>query len=138
MHRFFLAHNDLIRKSITLRKRTCSDTTCNSRIAKIFPDLARISIGKLPSCEPKTLWWPLFAGSYLSSPSSISRKFGTLRKRVAQAFQRHQDRRNPTSGATSTVRVKADENKENMLKIRRIFPLGQPPSCADSFWLAAI
>ena len=33
-----------------------------------------------------TFWRPLFAGPYLSSPNSISRKSETLRKKVSQAF----------------------------------------------------
>ena len=81
----------------------------NSRIAKIFPSLAEILIEKLPSGEPKTLRWSLFAGPYLSSPRLVSRKSRTLRERVAQAFQWYQERRKPTSGATSTARAKADE-----------------------------
>uniref|UniRef100_A0A2N9G1Y4 Aminotransferase-like plant mobile domain-containing protein n=1 Tax=Fagus sylvatica TaxID=28930 RepID=A0A2N9G1Y4_FAGSY len=52
--RVFQPHNELIRKPGCVRKRTCSETMCNSRIAKIFPGLAGISIGKLPSGEPKT------------------------------------------------------------------------------------
>ena len=137
-HRFFPNCYNLICKSINLRKRTRLDTTCNSRIAKIFPCLAGISIGKLPSGEPKTLWWPLFTGPYLSSPSLISCKSGTLRKRVAQAFQWYQDHRNPTSGAMSIVCAKTCKNKENTPKIWHVFPPGQLPSCADSFRLAAI
>ena len=38
------------------------------------------------------LWWPLFVGPYLSSPNSVSRKSGTLKKRVAQDFQWYQER----------------------------------------------
>jgi hypothetical protein len=116
-HRFFLTPNDLIRKSRTLRKKTCSDTTCNSQIVKIIPGLAGISIGKRPSNEPKTLQRPLFAGLYLSSPSPTSHKSRTLRKRVSPSFQQYQEHQNPTSGATSTVHAKTDKNKENVLKI---------------------
>uniref|UniRef100_A0A2N9FGU4 Uncharacterized protein n=1 Tax=Fagus sylvatica TaxID=28930 RepID=A0A2N9FGU4_FAGSY len=84
-HRFFPTRCNAIRKSITLRERRCSDTTCNSRIAKIFPGLAEIAIGKTFSGEPKTLRWPLFAGPYQSSPSSVSRKSRTLRKKVRKS-----------------------------------------------------
>uniref|UniRef100_A0A2N9HFL8 Uncharacterized protein n=1 Tax=Fagus sylvatica TaxID=28930 RepID=A0A2N9HFL8_FAGSY len=70
----------------------------------------------------KTLRWPLFAGPYLSDPSSTSRKFETLRKKVSQACQGHQDHRKLTSGAMSTVCGKTDENKEIMLEIRHVFP----------------
>ena len=83
--------------------------TCNPRIAKIFPSLAGISIGKMPSGGPKTLRWSLFAGPYLSSPSSVSHKSRILRKRVAQAFQRYQEHQKPTSGARSTVRANTDK-----------------------------
>ena len=94
---------------MNLRKRTCLDTAWNSRIFKIFSGLAGISIEKLPSGEPKTLWWPLFAGPYLSNPSSVSHNSRTLRKRVAQAFRRYQERRKPTSGARSTVRANTEK-----------------------------
>uniref|UniRef100_A0A2N9HFU0 Uncharacterized protein n=1 Tax=Fagus sylvatica TaxID=28930 RepID=A0A2N9HFU0_FAGSY len=70
----------------------------------------------------KTLQWPLFVGPYLVNPSSPPRKSKTLRKRVAQAFQRHQDRRKPTSGAMSTVHRKIDERKKTMLKISQFTP----------------
>ena len=84
--RFFLIHYDLICKSTTLRKRTCSNMTYSSRIAKILLDQAGISTGKQPSGEQKTLRRPLFAGPYLASPSSTSRKSTTLRKKVSQDF----------------------------------------------------
>ena len=65
---------------------------------------------------------PLFVGPYLSNPSSLSHKPKTLRKKVSQAFQRHQDRRKPTSGATSTMCAKTDGRKETMLKIQQFSP----------------
>ena len=74
--RVFLTRNELIRKPGHVGKKTHSCTTWNSRIAKNLPELA----GKLPSNRPKTLWWPLFAGPYLTSPSSDSRESGTLQK----------------------------------------------------------
>ena len=67
--------------------------------------------------QGKTLRWPLFAEPYLLDPSSTFCKSGTLRKKVSQAFQGHQYRQKPTSGATSTVRGKTKENKKNVLKI---------------------
>ena len=84
----------------------------------------------------KTLRQPLFAGPYLSNPSSTSRKSKTLRNKVSQAFQGHQDHWKPTSGAMSIVRGKTDENKKNVLEIWRVFPLGQPPSRIYSSLLA--
>ena len=116
-HRFFPTRYNLIHMSGNLRNRTCLDTTCNSQIAKIFPSLAGISIGKQPSGVEKTLRRPLFTWPHLSSPSSTSCKFGTLRKKVSQAFQGHQDCQKPTSRATSTVCAKTNENKINVLKI---------------------
>ena len=91
-HRVFLTYNELIREPRCVGKKTCSDTAWNSRIVKIFPGLAGIFAEKMPSDEPKTLRWPLFAGPYFSSPSSVSHEPRTLRKRVAQAFQWYQER----------------------------------------------
>ena len=82
-----------------------------------FPRSSRNLRRKMPSDRPKTLWWPLFAGPYFSSPSSVSCEPGTLRKRVAQAFQRYQERQKPTSETRSTVCANTDKNKENALKI---------------------
>jgi hypothetical protein len=65
----------------------------------------------------KTLWRPLFAGPYFSSPSSVSCEPRTLRKRVVQAFQWYQERRKPISEARSTVRANTNKDKENALKI---------------------
>ncbi len=84
---------------------------------RVFPCQAGISIEKQPSDIRKTLRRPLFAGPYLSSPRLTSHKSTTLRKKVSQAFQGHQDRQKTSSGAMSTVRAKIDENKENVLKI---------------------
>ena len=47
----------------------------------------------------KTLRLPLFTGPYLSNQSLTSRKFETLRKKVSQAFQGHQDHRKPDIGS---------------------------------------
>ena len=70
----------------------------------------------------KTLRQPLFAGPYLANPSSPSCKSKTLRKKVAQAFQGHQDHRKPTSGATLTTYGKINKRKETMLKIPQFSP----------------
>ena len=134
-HRFFLTHCDLIRKFGTLRKKTRSDTTWNSRIAKIFPGSAGISIGKTTFRLGKTLWQHLFAEPYLPDLSSDSRKSGTLRKKVSLAFQRHQYCRKLTSEVSSTVHVKTDKNKEKRAENLTRFSPRQPPSCADSFQL---
>ena len=83
-----------------------------SRIIKILPGLAGILIRKMPSDGLKTLRWPLFAGLYLSNPSSVSREPGTLRKRVTQAFQRYQERQNPTSGARPNMCANTDKKRE--------------------------
>ena len=50
-----ISHNELIHKPRYVGKRTCSNTTWNSRIVKIFPGLAGITIGKMVSDGPKTL-----------------------------------------------------------------------------------
>uniref|UniRef100_A0A2N9HY65 Uncharacterized protein n=1 Tax=Fagus sylvatica TaxID=28930 RepID=A0A2N9HY65_FAGSY len=78
--RVFLTRNKLIREPGHVGKKTHSCTTWNSRIAKNLSGPAGIPIGKLPSNGPKTLRWPLFAGPYLTSPSSDFRKSGTLQK----------------------------------------------------------
>uniref|UniRef100_A0A2N9G5Q7 Uncharacterized protein n=1 Tax=Fagus sylvatica TaxID=28930 RepID=A0A2N9G5Q7_FAGSY len=144
-HRVFLTHNELIHKPGYVGKRTCSDTTWNSRIVKIFPGLAGISIGKTVSDGPKTLRWPLFAEPYLANPSSVSRKSKTLRERVAQAFQRYQELQNPTSGDRSNTCVNTDKKQEKRAEdqtrfssrttafARRVFParckLIRKPGC---------
>ena len=78
--RVFPTRNKLIREPGHVGKKTHSCKTWNSQIAKILPGPAEIPIGKMPSDGPKTLRWPLFAGTYLTSPSSDSRKSGTLQK----------------------------------------------------------
>ena len=55
MHRVFLTHNDLIDEPGCVGKKTCSNIAWNSQIVKIFPGLAGIFAGKMPSEEPKTL-----------------------------------------------------------------------------------
>uniref|UniRef100_A0A2N9HU35 Uncharacterized protein n=1 Tax=Fagus sylvatica TaxID=28930 RepID=A0A2N9HU35_FAGSY len=112
--RVFLTHNELIRKPGYVGKRTHSCTVWNSRITKIFPGLAGIFAGKMLSNRPKTLRRPLFAEPYLSSPSSVSRKSRTLKKRLVQAFRRYQDRQNPTSGARSNTRANTDKKQGKM------------------------
>ena len=123
---------------MTLRMKACLDTVWNSQIIKIFSGLAGILTRKLSSVELKTPQWSLFARPYLSSPSLVSRKSRTLRKRVAPAFWWYQERRKPTSGARLTVRINTEKNKENELKIWCVFPPRQPSLCADSFRLAVI
>ena len=51
--RVFLTRNKLIRKPGHVGKRTHPCTTWNSRIAKIFPGLAGILIGKCPPIDQK-------------------------------------------------------------------------------------
>uniref|UniRef100_A0A2N9EVX4 Uncharacterized protein n=1 Tax=Fagus sylvatica TaxID=28930 RepID=A0A2N9EVX4_FAGSY len=114
-HGFFPTRYKLIRKSETLRKRARAATACNSRIAKIFPGLARISIRKQPSGMEKTLQRPLFAGPHLLNPNSTSHKSKTLRKKVSQAFQRHQDRRKPTSGVTR-LRAQSPPSSDELIR----------------------
>uniref|UniRef100_A0A2N9FKK4 Uncharacterized protein n=1 Tax=Fagus sylvatica TaxID=28930 RepID=A0A2N9FKK4_FAGSY len=79
--RVFLTRNKLICEPGHIGKKTHSCTTRNSRIAKNLSGPAGIPIGKLPSNGPKTPRWPLFAGPYLTSPSSDFRKSGTLQNR---------------------------------------------------------
>jgi hypothetical protein len=77
---------------------------------------------KMTPRHGKTLRQSLFAGPYLANLSSPSYKSKTLRKKVSQVFQGHQDRKKPTSGATSTVRMKTNRRKETMLKISEFSP----------------
>uniref|UniRef100_A0A2N9HAP5 Uncharacterized protein n=1 Tax=Fagus sylvatica TaxID=28930 RepID=A0A2N9HAP5_FAGSY len=51
--------------------------------------------------------------------------------KVAQAFRRYQDRRNPTSGATSTTRVKTGRQDKVLLKVPG-FPHRRCHACAQS------
>ena len=46
-HRVFLTHNELIHEPGCIGKKTRACTTCNSRIAKLFPGLAGIFAGKM-------------------------------------------------------------------------------------------
>ena len=105
-----------------------------------FQDLPRSSRNlsrKMILCQGKTLRRPLFAGVYLTGPSSNSREICDTSKKTSQAFQGHQDHQKPTSGSTSTVRRKINENKESVLEIRRIFPPGGPSSRTESSQLVA-
>ena len=88
--------------------------TWNSRIAKIFPGLAGISIGKMSSNRPKTLRRPRFAEPYLANSNSVSRKSRTLRERAAQAFRRYRERQKPTSRARSNTRANTDKKQGKM------------------------
>ncbi len=91
---------------------------------------------KMTLRQGKTLRQLLFAGLYLTGPNSTSCKICDTLKKTSQVFQGHQDHRKPTSVATSTVRGKINESKESVLEIRRVFPLGGPPSRIDSSQLA--
>ena len=108
--RVFLTHKKLIRKPGYIEKRTRSRTVWNSRIVKIYPGLAGISVGKMSTNGPKTLRRPLFAEPCPANPSSVSHMSKTLRERVAQAFRWHQEHQKLTSGARSNTR--ANTNKK--------------------------
>uniref|UniRef100_A0A2N9G8Q9 Uncharacterized protein n=1 Tax=Fagus sylvatica TaxID=28930 RepID=A0A2N9G8Q9_FAGSY len=95
-NRVFLTRNKLIYKPGHVGKKTHSCTTWNSRIAKNLPGLAGIPIGKLPSNGPKTPRWPLFAGPYLTSPSSDFPQIRNLAKVGSASF--------PTVPRTSKIR----------------------------------
>ena len=69
----------------------------------------------------KTLWQPLFVGSYLTGPSLTSREICDTPKKTLQAFQGYQDHQKLTPGATSTVRGKIYKSKEIVLEIRHVF-----------------
>uniref|UniRef100_A0A2N9GHT9 Uncharacterized protein n=1 Tax=Fagus sylvatica TaxID=28930 RepID=A0A2N9GHT9_FAGSY len=74
-NRVFLTRNKLIREPGHVGKKTHSCTTWNSRIAKNFTGSSRNPDRKnVPPNGPKTPRWPLFAGPYLTSPSSDSRE----------------------------------------------------------------
>ena len=146
--RVFLTRIELIREPGYVGKRTYSCMVWNSRIAKIFPGLAGILIGKMSSNRPKTLRLPLFAEPYLAIPSSVSRKSKTLRERVAQAFLQYQERRKPTSGVRSNTRANTDKKQGKMSRrfdaffsrttafARRVFPthfkLTDGPECVGN------
>ena len=69
----------------------------------------------------KTLRQLLFAGSYLTGPSSTNCEICDTLKKTSHAFQGHQDNRKPTLEAMSTVREKIDESNEIVLEIRHVF-----------------
>ena len=133
-HRVFLTHNKLIRKLGHVGKKTRSCTVWNFQIAKIFPGLAGIFAGKMPSDGPKTLRRPLLVGPYFSSPSSVPREPRTLKKRVAQAFRRYQERRKPTSGARSNTRANTDKKQGKMGRRFDAFFLPGSRLCAHSLF----
>uniref|UniRef100_A0A2N9I339 Tf2-1-like SH3-like domain-containing protein n=1 Tax=Fagus sylvatica TaxID=28930 RepID=A0A2N9I339_FAGSY len=54
-----------------------------------------------------------------------------MRTKVTQAFRRYQDRRNPTSGATSTTRVKTGRRNKVLLKVPE-FSHRRCHACAQS------
>jgi hypothetical protein len=76
-----LAHYELICKFITLRKRTRSATMCNSRISKIFPGRARISVGKWLSNMEKYSGSLYLRGHILQARARFLFKFVRLRRR---------------------------------------------------------
>jgi hypothetical protein len=89
-----------------------------------FKDLPRLSRNlsrKMTLHHGKTHQQPLFAGSYLTGPSSTSREICDTIKKNSQAFQGHEDNRKPTLRATSTIHGKINESKEIVLEIQHIF-----------------
>jgi hypothetical protein len=87
-------------------------------------DLSRSSQNprwKMTLRHGKTLRQPLFAGSYLTGPSSTSREICDTPKKTSQAFQGHEDHRKPTLGATLAVRRKIDESTKIELEIQHLF-----------------
>ena len=77
----FLAHYELIFKFTTLRKRTCSATTCNSLISKIFPGRARILVGKWLFNMEKHSDSHCLRGQILQAQAWLLLKFVRLRRR---------------------------------------------------------
>ena len=82
VHRVFSAHYKLTCKFKTLRKRTSSATTCNSRIAKSFLDQVGISVGKWLSVMEKH-------SVDLSPQGCISQAQARLRARFVTLWRRH-------------------------------------------------
>ena len=81
VHRIFLTHNDLTYQFQILRNRITSATTCNSRIAKSFPDLVGISIGKWPSVMEKHSRSLCSRGYISQTQTRFLTRFMTLRRR---------------------------------------------------------
>uniref|UniRef100_A0A2N9EYV7 GAG-pre-integrase domain-containing protein n=1 Tax=Fagus sylvatica TaxID=28930 RepID=A0A2N9EYV7_FAGSY len=126
-HRVFLTHNKLIRKPGYVEKRTHSKHNVElSDRPRFSPGLAGISDRKNgPPNGPKTLRWSSVRGTISHEPKLGFRKFKTLRERVAQAFQRYQERRNPTSGARSNMRANCRQKKSSRLTMKLI----REPGC---------
>jgi hypothetical protein len=109
--RVFPTHCKLIRKSRTLRKRTRSATTCNSRITKIFPGLAGISIGKWPSGMEKHSGSLCSRGRISQTQARLPSRFVTLRRSYRKLSRdtkiiknRRQELRQPCAGKLMKVR----------------------------------
>uniref|UniRef100_A0A2N9FNW3 Uncharacterized protein n=1 Tax=Fagus sylvatica TaxID=28930 RepID=A0A2N9FNW3_FAGSY len=118
-NRVFLTRNELIREPGHVGKKTHSCMTWNSRIAKILPGLAGITIGKLSSNGPKTPRRPLFVEPYLADPRSDSHKSGTLQNRLrAQSLSYSQQ-----VDVRARVRWKDDDSGYDVqLSVRRWHP----------------
>ena len=89
-----------------------------------FKDLPRSSRNlsqKITLHHGKTIWQPLFAGSYLTGPSSTSREICDTPKKTSLAFQGHEDHQKLTLGATSSVRQKIDDRLEILLEVQHVF-----------------
>ena len=80
-HTVFLAHCEFICNFGTLRKKTCSATTCNSRISKIFPGRAVISVRKLLSITGKQSGSLCLRGHISQAQARPLVRFVTLRRR---------------------------------------------------------
>ena len=99
-----------------------------------FPQSSRNPDRKNVLQRTKNTPAPPLVGPYFSSPSSASREPRTLKERVAQAFRRYQEHRNPTLGARSNMCVNTDKKQGKMSRrfgtffswtaafARRVFP----------------
>ena len=136
-HRVFSTHDELVCKFETLRKRVTSATMRNSRIAKIFPGLAGISIGKWPSIMEKHSRCICLRGHISQAQAWLLARFMTLWRRHFKLSRdtkiienRHRELCQPYAGKLTKVR-------KLCRKSDKFFPLGKSPSCIESSQLTA-
>ena len=136
MHRVFLTHDELVCKFETLRKRVISATTCNSRIAKCFPGLAGISIGKWLSIMEKHSGSLCSRGHISQSQAWLLARFVTLLRIHCKLSRDTNIIKNRNRELHQLYAGKSTKVRKLCWKSNTFFPPGGSPSRADSSQLA--